>query len=662
MQTLIAVDTGGTFTDLVMWHEGGTEVLKILSTPDDPAGAVLEGVAELVRRLPAGASPGRVVHGTTVATNAVLERRGARTVFVTNTGFSDLMTIGRQNRPALYSLEVRRAEPLVGRDRCLEIEGRIDKAGVELSAVGPAALGELIQRVSQLKPEAVAVCLLHSYANPVHETRVAARLREALPDVPVSSSHQVLPLFREYERAVATTLNAYVQPAMAAYLRRLGAQLPCDLLIMRSDGGTAPADDVATQPVHTLLSGPAGGVVGARRAGQSAGLERLIAFDMGGTSTDVSLIDGQAALTAEGRISGLPLAVTTIDIHTVGAGGGSIGWRDAGGALKVGPQSAGADPGPACYGQGDLPTVTDAHLLLGRLPARLRLGGAIALKTGRARGAINALAATLGTTAEETARAIIEVANARMVRAIKVISLERGHDPREFTLVCFGGAGGLHACELADALEMGRVLVPQAPGLLSAVGMLNADLRHEFTRSLLTKVPAGAAPPESVAQTIEGLRGDATSYLESIGVPAESQRLEVRCDLRYEGQSFELSVSADDLGQVGPDFHRLHNQRYGYSMSDRTLEWVAVRVQAVGLKAECPLFAGANRPDQPSKPGKRTGQTTYGQVFDRGLLAVGQTVAGPAVVTEYSACTLVPSGWGLEVLADGALLLRREGR
>jgi N-methylhydantoinase A len=653
--TLVAIDTGGTFTDLVLADAHGVRCAKVPSTPDDPARAILAGLEQL------GARGARVVHGTTVGTNAVLERRGARTGFVTNEGFRDLLVIGRQNRPALYALRVERPEPLVARADVLTVPGRLSARGEVLEPLAQADVDALVAAMAAAAGdgvEAVAICLLHSYADPAHEAALAAALRDALPELRVSVSSELLPLFREYERAVATTLNAYVQPVMARYLGRLGAALGEELLINQSDGGTVRAAEAAEEPVRTLLSGPAGGVLGALEAGRGAGRTRLIGFDMGGTSTDVALVDGAPSYTREGTIGGLPLPVRTIDIHTVGAGGGSVAWLDAGGALKVGPHSAGAAPGPACYGRGEEPTVTDADVVLGRLPSGVPLAGSLALDRARAVAAVHRIAEPLGVSVEEAAAGIVAVAEARMVRAIKVISLERGHDPRDFTLVAFGGAGALHACGVAEALEMRAVLVPVAPGLLSAVGMLSADCSRELVAATMETIPAGAAlEPDRLAAALAPLRAQGAAFLDSQGVADADRAYEGRVALRYRGQSFELDVPAE--GDVIARFHERHAWRYGYDLRERDVEWVAVGLRALGRRPKVAVPATAGAPSR--SPGASTNWGhACAEVFWRDELAPGETRRGPLVVAELSATTWVAPGWRLTVEPGGALLLEAE--
>jgi N-methylhydantoinase A len=656
-RAVLAVDTGGTFTDLVWWEEGAVRVEKVLSTPDDPARAIKTGLTRLRAHssLPAEALA-QVLHGTTVATNAVLERRGARTALVTNRGFEDLLVIGRQSRPELYALEVRRSDPLVAPGDAHGVGGRLGPDGTEWAPLDEADLAALCQVLADDDGvRSVALCLLHSYANGAHEERVAEALARARPDLEISVSSRLLPRFRELERTAATVLNAYVQPTMRRYLARLEERLATPLLVMQSDGGMVSATEASRRPVQTLLSGPAGGVVGAWAAGRSAGLDKLISFDMGGTSTDVSLIDGAPALTSESTVAGLPLAITTVAIHTVGAGGGSIARVDAAGALKVGPESAGADPGPACYGRGARPTVTDAHVVLGRLPEDAFLGGEMRLDRPRAEAAIERLAHELQLSREEAAQGVIAVANAHMVRALKVISLERGFDPRGFCLVAFGGAGGLHAAELAEALGMTRVLLPADPGLLSAVGILQADLTRELLRNVLEPLAPGSDPaPERVAELRAPLEAEARAFFEAHGVAEADREVTLVFECRYEGQSFELAVGAEDGRGVAEAFAALHEQRYGYRL-DRPLEWVALRLRACGRRWRGRSLDFEAR----EKPRPSSAEVWPWPVEARGGLVPGESRTGPLVVTEYSATTWVPEGWSLEVLPDGALLLER---
>jgi N-methylhydantoinase A len=527
---VLGIDVGGTFTDAVFFRDGEIRTAKV------PTAARQEDSVLAAARAVGATRVDRFTHGTTVATNALLERKGARSAFVTNAGFEHLLHLRRQNRASLYRLCEPHPEPLVPLDRCHGVRGRLGP-DTELAPVEPESLPEF-------HAEAVAVCLLHAYRDPSHERAVAAELRRRLPGIHVVCSHEIAPEFREYERASTTAIDAYLGPGVAGYLRALaehcaGAGLP-EPLVMRSSGGVAQLDEAAAHPAVALVSGPAAGVVGATRAARLAGYDNAISFDMGGTSTDVCLIvDGGAARASERTVGGLPVRLPTVDLHTVGAGGGSIVWRDPAGALRVGPESAGADPGPACYGRGGTrPTITDANLLLGRLPARLAAG--IELDVAAAEQAF-------GEIDPEEAVALV---NAEMLRALRVVSVERGHDPRDFALVAFGGAGPLHACALAQELEMRTVLVPDAAGVLSALGLVASDERRDRVRSYL-------APLRDVAD-----------------LPREGE-----ADLRYAGQSFELAVPLQP--NLADAFHAAHEERYGYADRNRDIELVAVRTADV---------------------------------------------------------------------------------
>ncbi|MCC7186403.1 MAG: hydantoinase/oxoprolinase family protein, partial [Acidobacteria bacterium] len=479
MSSRLGIDTGGTFTDFVQLTAAGLVVHKQRSTPDDPSRAILEGI----QRLTGGTGEADVVHGSTVATNAVLERKGARVALVATRGFEDVLKIGRQTRPELYNVFVAPRPPLVEPHLTFGIAERLDAAGNVLESVVEDDIDQLARVLHDRKVEMVAVCLLHSYANPVHEQQVALLLRQS--GLVVCTSHEVLPEYREFERWSTTVVNAYVTPLMERYLKTLEQALPRRLSIMQSNGGCISAGAARAQAVRTVLSGPAGGVVGAKAVAEAAGLTRVIGFDMGGTSTDVSLIDGAIARTTDSRVGDFPVRLPVIDIHTVGAGGGSIAYLDTGGALRVGPRSAGATPGPGCYGVGEELTVTDANLLLGRLDPDYFLGGRMAIDRARTDRVAAALARQTGLSVPELSEGIVRVANANMERAIRVVSVERGHDPRQFALVAFGGAGGMHACEIAEQLQMATVMVPRYAGVLSAFGMLVADVTKDYSASVL---------------------------------------------------------------------------------------------------------------------------------------------------------------------------------
>ncbi len=644
----IAIDTGGTFTDCVYRIGSRIDVLKLPSTPDDPSRAILEAVRKIVRLVPAATV--EVRHGTTVATNALLERKGARVAFVTTAGFEDTLAIARQARPDLYDWNHHRPAPIT--DLCFGVPERIGPNGEVLLAPSPAVLDELRRAIRKSKAESIAVSLLFSFANPAHE-QAAAKALESLR-LPISLSHQILPEFREYERGSTVALNAYLAPRLQRYIHALDRRLapglarglakrPESLSIMQSSGGILSAASAAREPVRTILSGPAGGVIGGLSVARAARIERILTFDMGGTSTDVALLDStrEPPTSTEGQVAGLPVGVPMLDIHTAGAGGGSLAWMDTAGALQVGPQSAGAVPGPACYGRGDRATVTDANLALGRLHPNHFLGGAMHLDESRAREALSAIPTRSFATPEHLAEGILRVANARMESALRRVSVERGHDPRTFTLLAFGGAGPLHACALASALGIRRVLIPAAPGALSALGILDAALRREFSRTVML---APGAP--QIASVFRAFESEARTAFTAEGAHPVLSR---SADLRYHGQGFELRVewSANAVAR----FHRLHAQSYGYADASRAVEIVTLRVQAVA-RSRKPRLARAAL----SKPDARHAQLSTHRIFedgrwrsaalyDRALLCPGNRITGPAVITELSATTYLPSGW-----------------
>jgi N-methylhydantoinase A/oxoprolinase/acetone carboxylase beta subunit len=556
------VDTGGTFTDFVFWDGKSCRTFKARSTPDDPARAILAGLEE-----PAA----EIVHGSTVATNALLERRGARTALVTTAGFEDLLEIGRQNRRKLYDWFDPGVAPLTPPELRFGLQERVAYDGSVLRAPLREEVERVAEEIVAAGAESVAVCLLHSYANPAHEKLLGEALRAR--GLFASLSHEVLPEYREFERASTTAINAYVSPLMARYLGGLSRALPAGtrLRVFQSNGGSMSAGYAGEAAVHTVLSGPAGGVLGAVAVGRAAGFERIISFDMGGTSTDVALYDGAFTMTSEGELDGLPVRVGMLDVHTVGAGGGSIAWLDPAGALRAGPRSAGAEPGPVCYGQGEEITVTDANLFLGRIDPERFLGGRMALDAERAAAHMEAFARRCGVGAREVAEAILAAANANMERAIRRVSLERGHDPREFALVAFGGAGPLHACELAERLEIATVLAPRHAGVLSAYGMLTADFVREYSHSALDR------DPETLFSDLE------TRAREDLAAEGFAQaQLERSVDLRYAGQSYEINTPWSGRGA----FDAAHERLYGYAHAGREVESVAVRLRAIGVSEE----------------------------------------------------------------------------
>lgn len=631
----IGVDAGGTFTDFVVLHDDGRlETFKLRSRPRDPAAVILEGVA----RVAAGTA--EVVHGSTVATNALLERKGARTAFLTTAGFEDLLHIGRQNRARLYDLNPPPRRFLLGRDDCYGVPERTFYDGAVERTPTPEELTVLRERIKAADYEAVAICLLHSYRNPEHERLV----RAALDGVGyVCASHEVCPEFREVERGSTTLLNAYVGPVMARYLGELERGCPHPVSILQSNGGHMTMAEARQQAVRTLLSGPAGGAIAASGTARLSGFPRVLGFDMGGTSTDVCLCDGAPQLATESSVDGFPVRVPLLDIHTVGAGGGSIARVDAGGLLRVGPESAGADPGPACYGVGELPTVTDAQVVLGRIAPDQLAGGTLSIDPARAAVAVDQIAAALGLSREAAAQGILQVADANMERAIRVVSVERGHDPRPFALVAFGGGGGLHAADLARALDMRTVVVPPHAGVLSALGMLMADRVRDYA--------AGVLGREGWEQTFAELEQQAHTE-----VPGAA--LERSADLRYRGQSYELTVPWQ-AAEPGALFHAAHQQAYGYAEPGRAVEVVTLRVRARVTAPPLTLAPPTFRAPQEPRERRVFVGGRWRRVPVRVREEMAEPVQGPVLVTDYGATTLVPPGWRAHCNAAGALVLRR---
>ncbi len=664
MSYRLGVDVGGTFTDLALYDTDSNRLdfAKTPSTPINQALGVAAGIRELTERH--GVSADRVdffIHGTTVATNTLLERKGANTALIVTAGFRDVLQIGRQDRPDLYDWRIRRSDPLVPRHLRFEAQERTLHTGEVMIPMGKEALDDVIRRVKQAEVDAVAVCLLHSYANPSHEQAIGEAIRRELPDIPISLSHKILPEFKEYERMSTTTINAYVAPIMERYLRRLEASiadagLKSELYIMQSNGGTMGAETAIDRPVHTILSGPAAGVIGAVAIAQQAGRQNSISIDMGGTSFDVSLsYKGEVRRTQESELERLPVKVPMVDIHTLGAGGGSIAWIDPGGALRVGPQSAGADPGPACYGKGGThATVTDANLVLGRLSATSLLGGTMTLDVDLARRAISeGIAGPLGLTVEEAAEGIVQVVNASMVKGIRVVSVSKGYDPREFCLVAFGGAGPLHASELADEMDIPTVLVPVAPGVTSALGLLMADLRHGFAQTVLK--PGSELSPTEITNWYEQLEAQAMEQMSREGIDAEEVSLVRAADARYVGQGYELEVLAasgklgqQDIEEIMERFHDAHVRSYGYASRDNAVEVVNLRVTALASMPR-PNLAHDSQ-DAGGDPslaliGRREvyfrNEPKNTSVYDRSALRPGDVIEGPAIVEQLDSTTVV---------------------
>ncbi|MDT4897562.1 MAG: N-methylhydantoinase [Acidobacteriota bacterium] len=661
----VGVDTGGTFTDFVFQTEDGSRVFKIASTPADPSEAIIDGLRRICDLTGAAFSDIEIIHGTTVGTNALLERRGAKTALVTTAGFEDVLAIGRQARPGLYDLNAVRPLPLVPDNLRFGVRERVAANGEVLEELNERSLQSLVRKLKRARVESIAVCLLFSFVRPEHERRIIRAL--AALNVPLSVSHKILPEYREYERTSTVTINAYLQPLMGAYLNRLKAYAR-RLRVMQSSGGSISASVAAREPVRTILSGPAGGVVGALGVARSCGVQNIITFDMGGTSTDVALCDSQGMrMTNEAHVAGLPVAVNMMDIHTVGAGGGSIARVDEGGSLRVGPESAGARPGPAAYGQGTQPTVTDANLVLGRFGGAGLLGGEFKLDERRASDALSKLAHEMSVAAgrrvsvRESALGVIRVVNTNMERALRVISVERGYDPREFALLSFGGAGGLHAVELARALSIPRVIAPASPGALSALGSLASDVVKDWSRTLMLE--ASKETDAKIERAFREMEREARAALLREGFKQSEQRHERLLAVRYQGQSFELEIkwSRSDIAEA---FHRAHLARYGYAQGKNKVEIVSARLRSTGivkkLKAEHARRAPRRKITAEPREYKMVhfaeGLVRAG-IYVRDHLNPGARLRSPCIVTEYSATTLVPLGARAIVDEDGNLMI-----
>jgi N-methylhydantoinase A len=650
----IAIDTGGTFTDCVWVEHGRVRLLKVFSTPADPA----QAIAEAVRHI-AGEAAIVLLHGTTVGTNTILQRKGARVALLTTVGFEDAIEIGRQARPKLYDFFFDRVEPLVPSELRFGVAERTDSEGQILEEPSAAELDALGQSVQGKHPDAIAISLLFSFANPANERAVEDALGTL--GIPISVSHKILPEFREYERTSTVVMNAYLQPVMQRYLGSLDQRLQRSVssplrknntFVMQSSGGITTLATAVREPVRTVLSGPAGGVVGASATARLSGLEQIISFDMGGTSTDVALVDHEAKASSQSEVAGLPVGVPMLDIHTVGAGGGSLARFDAAGALRVGPESAGADPGPICYGRGTLPTVTDANLLLGRLHPHRFLGGNFQLDLERTRSLAGEWLAKQrsGLSLEQFAAGVIRVVNATMEKAIRVVSIERGYDARHFALVAFGGAGGLHACELAKALGIPRVVVPALPGALSAFGILVSDVIKDYSRTVLWRATANL-PFAKLEREFRQLSQDARQAFRSEGWKG-AIREQSSIDTRYRGQGYELQVPFSR--KLIADFHRSHAQRYGYSHSEREIELVTLRLRATVKSPQAELAHRDPEPENGPTANRDSkieqsavifdGKRLPTRIYEREQLRTGKRYAGPAVITEYSATTVVPPG------------------
>jgi len=656
----IAIDSGGTFTDCLWIEDNQLRILKVFSTPADPS----QAIAGAVQKISVNKGELTVLHGTTVGTNALLQRKGARVAFVTTEGFEDSIEIGRQNRPRLYDLFFEREPVLAPEELRFGVHERVSAEGKILIGARQSELETLRDRIAAQEPEAIAICLLFAFANPSNERAVTQALSGV--GVPLSVSHQILPEFREYERASTVLVNAYLQPIMETYLKKLEARVRASdpksrkakVFVMQSSGGITALATAAHQPVRTVLSGPAGGVVGAAAVAQRSGFSHIITFDMGGTSTDVALVDGRPATTNESDVAGLPVRVPVLDIHTVGAGGGSLARFDAGGALRVGPESAGAEPGPICYGKGEHPTVTDANLLLGRLPPDQFLGGDFRLDLPRTETIVRRWLKQQGSklSVEEFAAGVVRVVNANMEKALRVVSIERGHDPRQFSLVAFGGAGAMHACELARSLRIPRVIVPVYPGALSALGILISDVVKDQSRTVLLR--AQKIPHSQLDPIYAGLKREIAAELQNEGWEGRAA-YEFSADLRYQGQGYEINVPYGR--RMLEDFHAVHKKRYGYSSLEREVEIVTLRMRG---RIPAPGRFRDLRTETPSVALRQAfsrvwfdGKSRRTQIVPRTLLKRGQKYRGPAIVTEYSATTVIPPGLTFQADKAGNLLV-----
>ncbi|WP_231871823.1 MULTISPECIES: hydantoinase/oxoprolinase family protein [unclassified Oleiphilus] len=641
----LGIDAGGTFTDFVLVHENGSlETHKVLSTPENPAEAIIQGVRELGvdSLLDKGAI--KIIHGSTVATNAALEGKGARTAYVTNKGFRDVLTIGRQNRKELYNLSPTKSAPPVPREYCLEVDCRRDATGKIIQPLADADIDNLVYKIKQLGVEAIAINLLFSFLNDDEERRLERALK---PFGFVSRSSFVLPVYKEYERGIATWLNASLGPKVSQYLSSLQTDLSgCDAFIMQSSGGLLTLDQAKNRAVNLLLSGPAGGLSAVRLLGKKLKKPRILSFDMGGTSTDVSLMNGDFKLSDEAQIANWPVAVPMLDMATIGAGGGSIAWIDDAGMLHVGPESAGSKPGPACYGLGgELATVTDANLVSGRLPRSAKLGGSLDLNFEAAETAIRNLAEPLGLSVEETAKGIIQIAEQQMVAALHNISVKQGHAPKDFVLCCFGGAGGMHVCSLADQLNMTSAIIPRNAGVLSAFGMLTAPLMRTSTRSHIK--PFGDISHSDLETMFERMQQEIR--LESPELVSTGY-IKKHLDLRYLGQSYTIEVGYN--ANSAELFEKAHEQRFGHRL-DKPLELVNLKLSVEGEASIQSL--GTWNAHQTNEYKEENGC----KIYSRERISANTILSGPAIITEAISTTWIPDGWTLETDQFGNLILTR---
>jgi N-methylhydantoinase A/oxoprolinase/acetone carboxylase beta subunit len=650
-QLRIGVDSGGTFTDIVVLTDGQLRVKKVLSTPYDPSIAIYEGLKEFI-----GNGQVFIIHGTTVGTNALLEKKGGKIALLTTRGFEEVIFIGRQTRKKLYSLKGEERSYLLSPSLCFGLDERILASGKVEKALDIKDLESVIRVLKKEKVEAVAVCLLHSYANPRHEALVAQELSRSGLEASVSSS--LLPEHREYERTSTTVINAYLMPVIDSYLSALGKKLVGSALkIMQSNEGYISAEKARLEPIKTILSGPTGGVVGAWHLARLSGFRSVISFDMGGTSTDVSLINGRIRRSMENVVGDFPVRLPMVDVHSVGAGGGSVVYVDEGGLLRVGPQSVGANPGPACYGNGDIPAVTDANVYLGRLDPEFFLGGKMKIYPEKSQKALERIARKIGKSLTETALGVVDIANASMEKAIRVISVERGYDPRNFALISFGGAGGLHAVEMAEHLRIPKVIVPRFAGVLSALGLLMADSIKDYSRSFIRQ--AQRTDPEDLKKIFNEMEKQALKEMAEDGFSPEDILLEPQLDLRYLGQSYELTVpfrsgSFHNYSYIN-DFHRQHRRLFSYHHQHRPVEIVNLRVKAVAKAKKVKLASFELNPEIPKKARPKKQWLFYhnekyqADVYNRSELLTGNSISGPALIVDGESTAFLPPGYKASV-------------
>jgi N-methylhydantoinase A/oxoprolinase/acetone carboxylase beta subunit len=655
----IGIDTGGTFTDFIIYSNGTIEIKKFPSTPDDPSRAILAGLKDCLSltRL-------KIHHGTTVATNALLERKGGRIVLITTKGFEDIIFIRRQVRQHLYRLRGEIRTPLLPFSHCLGIEERTNPDGCIEKKVTPSDITKCLSKIQKLKAEAAAICLINSYANPENEYLIHKALQET--GIPVSRSSEILPEYREYERTTVAAVNAYLMPVVSRYLSRLKEQIPgADLRIMQSNEGHISPETAGKEPIRTALSGPAGGVVAAHHVGHLSGFSHLVTFDMGGTSSDVSLVDRSIRWTNENTIGEFPIRLPIIDIHTVGAGGGSLAYVDKGGSLRVGPESAGADPGPACYGKGDRPTVTDANLVLGRLDPDFFLGGEMKIYPENSHAAVSRLGRKINKSPQETSAGIIAIANANMEKAIRVISIEKGIDVRKFTLFSFGGAGGMHAVEIASHLHLSRVLVPKNAGVLSALGLLLADSIKDYSYSVLKN--SDEIRETDIESLFSRIMEQGRNDMKKEGFPKEKIKFKKFLDIRYFGQSFEISIPYTGWRETIKKFHQTHFRLYAYNHPMQSVEIVNIRVKTVGKTEKIKLD---EQPREGLNPGPALmkhqnllfqDRRFNAPVYIRDRLKYGNRIQGPALVVDIESTTFLPPEYCCRVDAFLNLVIQKEG-